>query len=170
MARCSVRASTNLSPAAARFSWSSFPPIARCSGRPLTQTRSLRSPIQRRHLVDRAGRKPAGACRSDLANDADPIWTRSIAAAPALPRAGGGVSTDLATIYLPDRYTLSGEAGGLKRTSLSRLHLPRAHWLLRNISDYAQRLDRSSRNRDRQKLEDSPDLAHEMRLRECFAK
>ena len=81
----------------------------------------------------------------------------------ALPRAGRGVSTDLATIYLPDRYTLSGEAGGLRRTSLSRLDMARADWLLRNISDYAQRLDRSS-NRDRQKLETLL-IAHEMRLR-----
>ena len=80
-----------------------------------------------------------------------------------LPRAGHGLCTDLVTIYVPDQFALAGEVGGLRRTSLARLEMARADWLLRSINEFVQRMDRSS-NRDHQKLVTLL-IAHEMRLR-----
>ncbi len=83
-----------------------------------------------------------------------------------LPRVGHGMTTNLVTFHVPDQYSLAGEVGGLRHTSLARLEMARADWLVRSINDFVQRIDRGS-NRDHQKLVTML-IAHEMRLRSAL--
>jgi hypothetical protein len=80
-----------------------------------------------------------------------------------LPRAGHGMTTNLVTVYVPDQHSLAGEVAGLRPASRQRQEMARADWLLRSISDFVVRIDRSS-NRDHQKLV-SMLIGHEMHLR-----
>ena len=73
------------------------------------------------------------------------------------------MSTNLVTVYVPAEYSLGGEVGGLRPTSMARLEMARADWLLRSVNDFVPRIDRSS-NRDHQKLVTML-IGHEMRLR-----
>ncbi len=80
-----------------------------------------------------------------------------------LPRVGQGMTTNLVTLYMPAEYTLGREIGELRPTSMARLEMARADWLLRSVNDFVPRIDRGS-NRDHQKLV-SMLIGHEMRLR-----
>jgi hypothetical protein len=80
-----------------------------------------------------------------------------------LPRVGQGETTNLVTVYVPADYTLGRETAGLRPTSMARLEMARADWLLRSVNDFVPRIDRGS-DRDHQKLV-SMLIGHEMRLR-----
>ena len=68
-----------------------------------------------------------------------------------IPSVGQGMTPNLVTVYVPAEYSLGGEAGGLRPSSMARLEMARADWLLRSVNDFLPRIDRSS-NRDHQKL------------------
>ena len=80
-----------------------------------------------------------------------------------LPRVGQATATSLVTVYVPAERSLEGDAGGLRPTSMARLEMARADWLLRSVNEFVPRIDRSS-NRDHQKLV-AMLIGHEMRLR-----
>ena len=61
------------------------------------------------------------------------------------------MTTNLVTVHVPEEYTLGRDIGGLRPTSVARLEMARADWLLRSINDFVSRIDRGS-NRDHQKL------------------
>jgi hypothetical protein len=80
-----------------------------------------------------------------------------------IPRVGQGTPTSLVTVYVPAEHSLGGEFGGLRSTSMARLEMVRADWLLQSVNDFVPRIDRGS-NRDHQKLV-AMLIGHEMRLR-----
>ncbi len=78
-------------------------------------------------------------------------------------RVGQGTTTSLVTVYVPEEHSLGGDVGGLRPTSMARLEMARADWLLRSVNEFVPRIDRGS-NRDHQRLV-AMLIGHEMRLR-----
>ncbi len=84
-------------------------------------------------------------------------------AAIGIPRVGQGMATSVVTVHVPAEFTLEGDVGGLRATSMARLETARADWMVRSIDDFIPKIDRSS-SRDHQKLV-AMLISHEMYLR-----
>ena len=91
------------------------------------------------------------------------LYASQKASAIGIPRVGQGMATSLVTVHVPADFTLEGDVGGLRATSIARLETARADWMVRNIDEFIPKIDRGS-SRDHQKLVTML-ISHEMCLR-----